>query len=327
MPRAFITGIAGQDGSYLAELLLDKGYEVHGTVRRTSSLERSRLDHLYSDPAIYNRRLFLHYADLEDPTTLRRALVKAAPAEIYHLAGQSHVGLSFEMPESTSESTGMAALRLLEMIRDLPTPARFYHASSSEIFGQPAASPQDEETPVAPVNPYGCAKAFATQMVAVYRASFGLFACNGIMYNHESPRRGENFVTRKICRGAAAIKLGLQTELVLGDLASERDWGHARDYVLAMWLMLQQERPDDYVVATGSTRRVQDVAEVAFAAAGLDWRQFVKQNARFFRPVESKRLVGNSAKARRVLGWEPRTSFDEMICEMTQAELNRLSSE
>ncbi len=327
MPRAFITGIAGQDGSYLAELLLDKGYEVHGTVRRTSSLERSRLDHLYSDPAIYNRRLFLHYADLEDPTTLRRALVKAAPAAIYHLAGQSHVGLSFEMPESTSESTGMAALRLLEMIRDLPTPARFYHASSSEIFGQPAASPQDEETPVAPVNPYGCAKAFATQMVAVYRASFGLFACNGIMYNHESPRRGENFVTRKICRGAAAIKLGLQTELVLGDLASERDWGHARDYVLAMWLMLQQERPDDYVVATGSTRRVQDVAEVAFAAAGLDWRQFVKQNARFFRPVESKRLVGNSAKARRVLGWEPRTSFDEMICEMTQAELNRLSSE
>ncbi len=326
MPRAFITGIAGQDGSYLAELLLDKGYEVHGTVRRTSSLDRSRLDHLYNDPAIYNRRLFLHYADLEDSTTLRRALIKAAPSEIYHLAGQSHVGLSFEMPESTCESTGMGTLRLLEMIRDLPTPARFYHASSSEIFGQPVTTPQDEGTPMAPVSPYGCAKAFATQMVAVYRTSFGLFACNGIMYNHESPRRGENFVTRKICRGAAAIKLGLQTELVLGDLGSERDWGHARDYVRAMWLMLQQETPDDYVVATGSPRRVQDVAEVSFAAAGLDWRQFVKQNARFFRPTESKRLVGNPAKARRVLGWEPKTSFAEMIREMTQAELNRLSS-
>ena len=327
MPRAFITGIAGQDGSYLAELLLDKGYEVHGTVRRTSTLDRSRLDHLYNDPAIYNRRLFLHYADLEDPTTLRRALIKAAPSEIYHLAGQSHVGLSFEMPESTCESNGMSALRLLEMIRDLPTPARFYHASSSEIFGQPATTPQDEGTPVAPVNPYGCAKAFATQMVAVYRASFGLFACNGIMYNHESPRRGENFVTRKICRGAAAIKLGLQSELVLGDLASERDWGHARDYVRAMWLMLQQEKPDDYVIATGSLRCVQDVVEVAFAAAGLDWRQFVKQNSRFFRPTESKRLVGNYAKARRVLGWEPKTSFDEMIREMTQAEMARLSAD
>ena len=321
MPRALITGITGQDGSYLTELLLDKGYEIHGVVRRTSSLDRSRLNHLYSDPAIYGQRLFLHYADLNDPTTLRRVLFKVAPDEIYHLAGQSHVGLSFEIPESTCEETAMGTLRLLEMIRDLPRPPRLYHAATSEIFGRPAQSPQDENTPFAPVNPYGCAKAFATQMVAIYRRNFGLFAVNGIMYNHESPRRGENFVTRKICRAAAAIKLGRETELSLGDTSAQRDWGDARDYVRGMWLALQHGTADDFVFATGQLHSVQDVVETAFAAAQLDWRRYVKQEPRLLRPAEPHRLVGNAAKARSVLGWEPKTSFADLITGMTQAEL------
>ena len=326
MPRALITGVTGQDGSYLAELLLEKGYEVHGLVRRTSSLDRSRLNHLYADPKIQGHRLFLHYADLDDPTTLRRVLVKAAPDELYHLAGQSHVGLSFEIPESTCEMTAMGTLRLLEMVRDLPKPPRLFHASSSEIFGQPAQIPQNEETPFAPVNPYGCAKAFATQMVSVYRRTFGLFACNGIMYNHESPRRGENFVTRKICRAAAAIKLGLEQELSLGDTTAQRDWGDARDYVRGMWLALQHATPEDFVFATGVTHRVQDVVETAFGALQLDWQTHVKQDARFMRPAEPLRLVGNPAKARRLLNWEPSTTFAQMITEMTQAELARLSA-
>jgi len=327
MRRAFITGITGQDGSYLADLLLDKGYEVHGMVRRTSTLERSRLDHLYRNPAIYGRRLFLHYADLDDPTPLRRTLLKAAPHEIYHLAGQSHVGLSFDMPESTCELTAMGTLRLLEAIRELPEAPRLFHATSSEIFGQPAYTPQDERTPMVPVSPYGCAKAFATQMVSVYRSTFGLFACNGIMYNHESPRRGENFVTQKICGAAAAIKLGRQQELVLGSLDSQRDWGHARDYVRAMWLMVQQERPDDFVVATGQLHSVRQVIDTAFATVGLDWRPFVKHDSRLMRPAEPERLVGNAEKARRVLGWTPQIGFEAMIREMTEAQLARLSSQ
>ena len=327
MKRALITGITGQDGSYLAELLLEKGYEVHGMVRRTSSLERSRLNPLYRDPAIYGRRLFLHYGDLDDPTTLRRLLTKSAPEEIYHLAGQSHVGLSFEIPESTCEMTAMGTLRLLELIRDLPAAPRLFHASSSEVFGRPEQSPQDERTPMAPVNPYGCAKAFATQMVGIYRQTFKLFACNGIMYNHESPRRGENFVTRKICHAAAAIKLGRQQELLLGDTSALRDWGHARDYVLGMWLALQAEVPDDYVFATGILHSVQDVVEAAFGAVGLDWRTYLKQDARFMRPAEPWRLVGNPAKAKTRLQWEARTTFAELIAEMTQAELEQFSTE
>ena len=327
MPRALITGITGQDGSYLVELLLDKGYEVHGVVRRTSSLDRSRLNHLYSDPAIYNQRLFLHYADLNDPTTLRRVLFKVAPDEQYHLAGQSHVGLSFEIPESTCEETAMGTLRLLEMIRDLPRPPRVYHASSSEVFGRPAQSPQDEQTPFAPINPYGCAKAFATQMVAIYRRNFGLFAVNGIMYNHESPRRGENFVTRKICRAAAAIKLGRETELKLGDTAAQRDWGDARDYVRGMWLALQPGTAEDYVFATGQLHCVQDVVETAFAAAQLDWRRHVKMEPRLIRPDEPHLLVGNAAKARRVLGWEPKATFTDLIIGMTRAELALLGGQ
>ena len=327
MAIALITGITGQDGSYLTELLLQKDYEVHGVVRRTSTLKRSRLDHLYHDPAIHGRRLFLHYADLDDPTTLRRVLVKVAPDEIYHLAGQSHVGLSFEIPESTCEITAMGTLRLLEIIRDLPKAPRLFHASSSEIFGRPRQVPQDEQTPFAPVNPYGCARAFATQMVLVYRQTFGLFACNGIMYNHESPRRGENFVTRKICRTAAAIKLGREQELLLGDTTAERDWGDAREYVHGIWLTLQHSSADDYVFATGQLHRVQDIVELAFGAVKLDWRRHLRQDARFLRPAEPLSLVGNAAKARAVLGWKPQTSFAQLITEMTQAELVALQKE
>ena len=323
--KALITGITGQDGSYLAELLLEKGYEVHGIVRRTSTLNRSRLKHLYANPKVYNQRLFLHYADLDDVTTLRRLLAKVAPSEIYHLAGQSHVGLSFEIPESTCEMTANATLRLLEIVRDLPAGTRFYHASSSEIFGEPVQVPQDEETPFNPVNPYGCAKAFATQMVRIYRKSFGLFACNGITYNHESPRRGENFVTRKICRAGAAIKLGLETELVLGDLTSQRDWGDARDYVRGMWLTLQHTSPEDFVFATGQLHSVQDIVESVFQTVDLDWRQYVKRNEHFIRPSEPQRLVGNPTKAGRLLGWKPETDFFSLIREMTLAELQDLS--
>lgn len=325
MPRALITGITGQDGSYLSELLLSKGYEVHGLVRRTSSLDRSRLRHLYNDPAVYGRKLLLHYADLDDPTTVRRVLAKACPEEVYHLAGQSHVGLSFEIPESTCEMTAMGTLRLLEMIRDLPHPPKLFHASSSEIFGQPATRPQTESTPYAPVNPYGCAKAFATQMVAIYRESFGFFAVNGIMYNHESPRRGENFVTRKICRAAAAIKLGLEREVALGDLDAERDWGDARDYVLAMWLTLQQSISGDYIFATGTPHRVRDVVEAAFDAVQLDWRSHVRQDPRFLRKGEPLRLLGDARKARETLGWNPRNDFRGMIREMTLSSLEELS--
>lgn len=327
MLRAIILGITGQDGSYLAELLLAKGYEVHGVVRRTSSLDRSRLRHLYNDPEVYGRQLFLHYADLDDPTTLRRVLLKVQPREIYHLAGQSHVGISFEIPESTCELTAMGTLRLLEMVRDLPDSPRLFHAASSEIFGQPKTAPQDETTPFSPVNPYGCAKAFATQMVAIYRQAFGLFACNGIMYNHESPRRGENFVTRKICRAAAAIKLGRESELVLGDTSAQRDWGDARDYVEGMWRTLQHDTAEDFVFATGELHSVQDVVECAFTTVDLEWREHVRQDERFLRRAEPMRLVGNPAKARTLLGWTARTKFEDLIAEMTRAELNTLAAE
>jgi GDPmannose 4,6-dehydratase len=325
MPRALITGVTGQDGSYLAEMLLEKGYEVHGVVRRTGPLDQSRLKHLCNNPDIYGRRLFLHYAALEDPTTLRRVLVKTEPDELYHLAGQSHVGLSFDMVESTCEMTALGSLRLLEMIRDLEHQPRLFHASSSEIFGHSESSPQDERTPYRPVTPYGCAKAFATQMVEVYRQTFNLYACNGILYNHESPRRGENFVTQKICMAAAAIKLGRQRDLCLGNLAGKRDWGDARDYVRGMWLSLQHEQPLDYVFATGELHSVQEVVEIAFKEAGLDWRQHVKQDPRFMRPDEPTQSVGNSERAQRLLNWRPTRSFDELIREMTREDLRLLA--
>ena len=324
--RALITGITGQDGSYLTELLLERGYTVHGIVRRTSNLVRSRIDHLRRDEQIYGSRLFLHYGDLADGTTLRRIFAEAQPAEVYHLAGQSHVGLSFEIPESTCEEAGMATLRLLEIVRDQSHPVRFYHASSSEIFGAAVESPQDENTPMLPTSPYGCAKAFATQMGRVYRQAYDVYVCNGILYNHESPRRGENFVTRKIARGAARIACGLEDVLELGSLDSRRDWGRAQDYVRAMWLMLQHELPDDYVVATGETHSVRDFVESAFAVVDLPWEKHVRRNPAFDRPTEPGRLVGNPRKIREQLGWEPAAGFEELVREMVEAELAQLQT-
>ena len=319
--KALITGITGQDGSYLTELLLAKGYEVHGVVRRTSTLERSRLHHLYTDTAIYGHRFFLHYADLDDVTTLRRTLLRVGPDEVYHLAGQSHVGLSFEIPESTCEMTAMGTLRLLEMIRDLPAPPRLFHAASSEIFGRPITDPQDESTPFNPVNPYGASKAFAAQMVRIYRETHRLFLVNGILYNHESPRRGENFGTRKICSAAAAIRQGRQKELLLGDTTARRDWGDAEDYVRGMWMSLQPASAQDYIFATGVLHSVQDVVETAFRAVDLDWRQYLRRDERFMRPAEPLKLVGDATRAKTVLGWAPTIDFEALITRMTLAEL------
>ncbi|HZE13968.1 MAG TPA: GDP-mannose 4,6-dehydratase [Chthoniobacterales bacterium] len=318
---ALITGITGQDGSYLAELLLEKGYAVHGVVRRTSNLVRSRIEHLRNDKNVYGKSIFLHYGDLSDVTTLRRIFSEVQPAEIYHLAGQSHVGLSFDIPESTCEEIGMATLRLLEIAREQPRPVKFYHASSSEIFGNATESPQTEETPLRPASPYGCAKAFATQLARVYRESYGLFVSNGILYNHESPRRGENFVTRKIARAVARIARGLDHELSLGSLESRRDWGRAQDYVTAMWLMLQQEKPGDYVVATGETHSVRDFVEAAFAVVKLPPEKYVKRNPAFDRPSDPARLVGSPEKIRRELGWRPTGSFADLVREMVEGEL------
>jgi GDPmannose 4,6-dehydratase len=321
---ALITGITGQDGSYLTELLLEKGYAVHGIVRRTSNLLRSRIEHLRRDPNIYDKSLFLHYGDLSDTTTLRRIFREVQPSELYHLAGQSHVGLSFEIPESTCDDAGMSTLRLLETVRDQDGSVRFYHASTSEIFGDAAETPQTEETPMRPTSPYGCAKAFATQLVRVYRQSYGLFACNGICYNHESPRRGENFVTRKIAQAAARISRGLDVDLVLGNLESKRDWGRAQDYVQAMWLMLQDDKPVDYIVATGEAHSVGEFVEAAFAVVDLPWRKYVKHDDAFERPIEPARLVGNAGKIRKTLGWKPGGTFQDLVREMVQAELKDL---
>ena len=325
-PIAFITGITGQDGSYLAELLLGRGYLVHGLVRRASMFNRSRIEHLRHDPAIYGKSLFLHYGDLHDATALRRIFRQVRPGEIYHLAGQSHVGLSFEIPEVTCNEVANATLGLLEIIRDLDHPVRFYHAASSEIFGTPATMPQTEDTPANPGNPYGCAKAFAVHICRVYRKAYGVFACNGITYNHESPRRGENFVTRKISLAAARIKLGRQEELHLGDLDARRDWGYAPEYVEGMWRMLQQPEPGDYVLATNETHSVRDFLEAAFSRVGLDWREHVTLESRFVRPTEVGRLVGDYSKAREKLGWEPKTRMAAIAAIMVDADLAALRS-
>ena len=323
---ALITGITGQDGSYLAELLLEKDYTVHGIVRRTSNMLRSRIEHLRHNEEIYDRRLFLHYGDLTDSTTLRRIISDVRPTELYHLAGQSHVGLSFEIPESTCEEAGMATLRLLEIARSQSQPVKFYHASSSEIFGNASEIPQTENTPLRPTSPYGCAKAFATQLARVYRESYGLFVCNGILYNHESPRRGGNFVTRKIARAAARIARNLDDQLVLGNLESQRDWGRAHDYVQAMWLMLQHKSADDYVVATGETHSVREFVEAAFAVVELPWEKYVKHDESFDRPTEPARLVGCADKIRRTLGWKPAGTFRQLVDEMVEAELAAIDS-
>ncbi len=324
MKTAFITGITGQDGSYLAELLLKKDYVVHGIVRRSSSTVRTRLDSLFRDKQIYNKRLFLHYADLDDVTTIRRILNKTQPNELYHLAGQSHVGASFDIPETTCQFTAMGTLKLLEILRDLDSPPKFLHISSSEIFGRPEELPQTEMTPMRPVTPYGVAKTFATQMVTLYRESFGLFVCNAICYNHESPRRGESFVTRKITKAAAEISLGLQEKLVLGSLDARRDWGYAPEYVEAMWRMLQQPTADDFVLSTGKASSIEDFLTAAFEAVDLDWRAYIEQDARYMRPSEVSRLVGDSSKAKEQLDWQAKTQLAELAKLMVQEDLAAL---
>lgn len=323
-PIAFITGITGQDGSYLTEFLLSRGYVVHGLVRRASMFNRSRIEHLRGNPAIYGQSLFLHYSDLHDMTSLRRIFRQVRPTEVYHLAGQSHVGLSFEIPEVTCEEVANATLGLLEIVRDQDHAVRVYHASSSEIFGAPKESPQTEDTPAHPTNPYGCAKLFATHMCRVYREAYGVFVCNGIAYNHESPRRGENFVTRKITLAAARIKAGLQSELRLGNVDARRDWGYAPEYVEAMWRMLQQDHPADFVLATGRDHSIREFAAAAFDRVGLDWERYVKSDERLQRPAESRRLIGDAANARTTLGWQPQTDALALARLMVEADVTAL---
>jgi len=320
MKKALITGITGQDGSYITELLIAKGYEVHGIVRRSSNFNRSRIEHLRANPEIYKKTLFLHYADLHDLTPLRRIFAQVQPDELYHLAGQSHVGLSFEIPESTAQEVAMATLGLLEICRDQVKPLRIYHATSSEIFGKATQTPQDENTPLNPTSPYGASKAFATQMARIYRESYNMFVCNGILYNHESPRRGESFVTRKITRSAAAIAHGLENALDLGNLDTQRDWGHAKDYVYAMWLMLQSEHASDYVIATGQLHSIRDLLRIAFSHFSLDYEKYVKIDPRFYRPNEPTHLCGNPQKAETQLNWKRQYTFESLIKEMCTAD-------
>ena len=321
MKKALITGITGQDGSYLADLLIEKGYEVHGIIRRASTFNTSRIDHLYQDPHVNGSRLFLHYGDLSDSLNLTRLIDRTGPDEIYHLGAQSHVRVSFDIPENTGDVTGLGTIRILEAIREAKVPARFYQASSSEMFGKVQAVPQTETTPFWPRSPYGVAKVYAYWATVNYRESYGMHASNGILFNHESPRRGETFVTRKVTRAVAAIKKGRQKELFLGNLESKRDWGYAKEYVEGMWRMLQQPEPDDYVLATNETHTIQELCEVAFSQAGLDWKEFVKYDARYERPAEVDLLIGDPAKAQAKLGWEPKTRFKELIELMVDADL------
>jgi GDPmannose 4,6-dehydratase len=324
MKKALITGITGQDGSYLADLLLAKGYEVHGIIRRASTFNTARIDHLYADPHVHGVRLFLHYGDLSDSLNLTRLIDRVGPDEIYHLGAQSHVRVSFDIPENTGDVTGLGTIRILEAIREAKVPARFYQASSSEMFGKVQAVPQIETTPFWPRSPYGVAKVYAYWATVNYRESYGMHASNGILFNHESPRRGETFVTRKVTRAVAAIKKGLQKELYLGNLESKRDWGYAKEYVEGMWRMLQQDTPDDYVLATNETHTIQELCEVAFSRAGLDWQEFVKFDARYERPAEVDLLIGDPAKAEARLGWKPKTLFKELTELMVDSDLAML---
>jgi GDPmannose 4,6-dehydratase len=323
--RALITGITGQDGSYLAELLLEKGYEVHGIIRRASTFNTSRIDHLYADPHVNGVRLFLHYGDLSDSVSLVKLLYNLKPDEIYHLGAQSHVRVSFDIPEYTADVTGVGTIRILEAIREAGLRCRFLQASSSEIFGKAQEVPQSEKTPFWPRSPYGVAKVFAYWATVNYRESYGLCASNGIMFNHESPRRGETFVTRKITRAVAAIKHGVQKELFLGNLDAKRDWGYAPEYVEGMWRMLQLGEGDDFVLATGEEHSVREFVEAAFTHANLDWKEFVKHDARYERPAEVDRLVGDASKARKVLKWEPKVRFHELVRIMVDADMDLLS--
>lgn len=326
LKKALITGITGQDGSYLTELLLEKGYTVHGIVRRSSSFNRGRIEHLIQNRDIYGETLFLHYGDLADSSALNRIIEKTEPDEVYNLAAQSHVGISFKIPEYTCDVDAIGVIRLLDALREtgIAGSSRFYQASTSELFGS-SSPPQSESTPFKPRSPYAAAKLCAHWMVVNYRDGYNMHASSGILFNHESPRRGENFVTRKIAREAARIKKGLSTELSLGNLDAKRDWGHARDYVRAMYLMLQQPAPDDYVIATGEMYSVRDFLEEAFTYLQLDWQDFVVTDPRYFRPTEVDALCGDSTKARRVLGWKPEINFVSLVREMVDAEMARLN--
>ena len=321
MKKALITGITGQDGSYLADLLLKKGYQVHGIIRRASTFNTARIDHLYEDPHVNGVNLFLHYGDLADSVNLVKLIYQLKPDEIYHLGAQSHVRVSFDIPEYTADVTGVGTIRILEALREAGVKSRFYQASSSEMYGKVQDVPQKETTPFWPRSPYGVAKVFAYWATVNYRESYGIHASNGILFNHESPRRGETFVTRKITRAVAAIKLGQQKELFLGNLDAKRDWGYAPEYVEAMWMMVQQDEPDDYVVATGETHSVQEFVEAAFGHVGLEWQQYVKYDARYERPAEVDLLVGDASKAKRQLDWEPKVKFQELVRIMVDADL------
>lgn len=326
--RALITGVTGQDGSYLSEFLLKQGYEVHGIIRRTSTFNTDRIDHIYEDPHNEGARLLLHYGDLTDGTTLRRILEEVQPIEIYNLGAQSHVRVSFDSPEYTVDTVGMGTLRLLEAIRDYQhrtgIQVKFYQAGSSEMYGLVQAVPQDEKTPFYPRSPYACAKLYAHWQTVNYRESYGLFASNGILFNHESPRRGQTFVTRKITSAVAQILLGKQKKLYMGNLDAKRDWGYAKDYVRAMWLMLQQDQPDDYVIATGETHSVREFLDLAFGHVNLNWEDYVEFDDRYLRPAEVELLIGDSTKARQKLGWEPSVTFRELVALMVEADLQAL---
>jgi GDPmannose 4,6-dehydratase len=323
MKRALITGITGQDGSYLAELLLEKGYEVHGVIRRASTFNTDRIDHLYRDPHVNGVRLFLHYGDLADSVQMVKLLYELQPDEIYNLGAQSHVRVSFDIPEYTGDVSGLAAVRILEAIREagLVEKVRYYQASSSEMFGKVQEVPQTETTPFWPRSPYGCAKVFAYWLTVNYRESYNLHASNGILFNHESPRRGETFVTRKITRAATRIKVGLQQDLYLGNLDAQRDWGYAKEYVEMMWLMLQQDNPDDYVVATNETHSVKEFCQETFQHLGLDWEKYVRYDKRYERPAEVELLIGDPAKAKKQLNWEPKVLFKDLVKIMVDHDL------
>lgn len=325
MKKALITGITGQDGSYLAEFLLEKGYEVHGVIRRASTFNTGRIDHLYQDSHVNGARFHLHYGDLGDANTVRKLIYKIKPDEIYNLGAQSHVRVSFDIPEYTANITGLGTLRMLEAIKDYEEhtglKVKFYQASSSEMFGA-ALPPQGENTPFYPRSPYGCAKVYSYHTVKNYREAYGIFAVNGILFNHESPRRGETFVTRKITRGVARIKAGLDKKIYLGNLDARRDWGYAPEYVEAMWLMLQQQEPDDYVIGTGVSHSVRDLVRLAFAHAGItDWEQYVGIDPRYYRPTEVEHLIADPRKAKEKLGWEAKTQFEELVRLMVEADL------
>ena len=326
MKKALITGITGQDGSYLAELLLEKGYEVHGIIRRASTFNTSRINHLYTDPHISGVSLFLHYGDIADSTNLIKLLYKLQPDEIYHLAAQSHVRVSFDIPEYTADVTGLGTVRILEAIKEVGIKTKFYQASSSEMFGKTQSFPQNEKTQFYPRSPYGFSKIMAYWATINYRESYKIFAGNGILFNHESPRRGETFVTRKITRAVARIKAGIEKKLYLGNLDAKRDWGYAKEYVEAMWLMLQQEKPDDFVIATGKTHSVREFLEVAFSYVDLNWEEFVEIDSKYLRPTEVDLLCGDATKAKEVLGWEPKTSFEDLVKLMMDADIKELNN-